>query len=106
MVGTVDTLADAARLIESEPIDLVLSDIRLRGDGDGFDVARAAAAKGVPVLFVTGNAPTEAQGLALGCLAKPYTDRGLKAALASLDDRLQGRKLKKLPAGLSFYEQA
>ena len=106
VVGTVDTLADAARLIESEPIDLVLSDIRLRGDGDGFDVARAAAAKGVPVLFVTGNAPTEAQGLALGCLAKPYTDRGLKAALASLDDRLQGRKLKKLPAGLRLYDQA
>jgi DNA-binding response OmpR family regulator len=106
VVGTVDNLADAARLIDSEAIDLVLSDIKLRGKGDGFDVARAAAAKNVPVLFVTGNAPAEAQGLALGCLAKPYTDRGLKAALESLDARLQGRKMKKLPIGLSLYEQA
>jgi DNA-binding response OmpR family regulator len=106
VVGTVDNLADATRLIESEPIDLVMSDIKLRGDGDGFDVARAAAAKNVPVLFVTGNAPAEAQGLAVGCLAKPYTDRTLKAALQSLDRKLQGKRLKKMPTGLSLYEQA
>jgi two-component system, response regulator PdtaR len=106
VVGTVDSLADATRLIEKEPIDLVLTDIKLRGDGDGLDVARAAAAKKIPVLFVTGNAPAEAQGLAIGCLAKPYTDRGLKAALESLDEKLRGKTLKKLPAGLSLYEQA
>ena len=106
VVGTVDNLADATRLIEREPIDLVMTDIKLRGDGDGLDVARAAAAKKVPVLFVTGNAPAEAQGLAVGCLAKPYTDRGLKAALESLDHKLRGKAVKKLPVGLSLYEQA
>lgn len=106
VVGTVDNLADATRLIESEPIDLILSDIKLRGDGDGLDVARAAAARNIPVLFVTGNPPPEAQGLAVGCLAKPYSDKGLKAALESLDDKLQGKPVKKLPAGLSLYEQA
>jgi two-component system, response regulator PdtaR len=106
VVGTVDNLADATRLIEAEPIDLVLSDIKLRGDGDGLDVARAAAAKKIPVLFVTGNAPAEAHGLAVGCLAKPYTDRGLRAALESLDNKLRGKAIKKLPAGLSLYEQA
>ena len=106
VVGTVDNLADATKLIEGERVDLVLTDIKLRGDGDGFDVARAAAAKSVPVLFVTGNAPAEAQGLAVGCLAKPYSDRTLKAALDSLDRKLQGKRLKKVPAGLSLYEQA
>jgi CheY-like chemotaxis protein len=103
IVGTVDNVADAARLIEAERPDLVLCDIKLSGDGDGIDVARTAGASNVPVLFVSGNCPAEAQSLAVGCLAKPYTDRVLKSALEALDARLHGRKVKKLPAGLSLY---
>jgi DNA-binding response OmpR family regulator len=106
VVATVDNLAEAVRVIQEEKVDLILSDIKLNGDGDGMDVARAAAAKGVPVLFVTGNCPIEAQTLGIGCLAKPYTDKVLKAALEALDDKLQGRAVKKLPAGLHLYEQA
>ena len=56
VVATVDTLADAVRVLGEEEIDLVLSDIQLNGDGDGMDVARAAGARRVPVLFVTGLA--------------------------------------------------
>ena len=106
VVATVDSLADAVRVIQEDDVDLILSDIKLRGDGDGMDVARAATAKGVPVLFVTGNCPLEAQTLGLGCLAKPYTEKTLKMALEALDSKLQGRKVKKLPAGLSLYEGA
>jgi DNA-binding response OmpR family regulator len=106
IVATVDNLADATRVIQEEEIDLVLTDIKLNGDGDGMDVARAALAKSVPVLFVTGNCPLEAHNLGIGCLAKPYTEKMMKAALDALDSKLQGRKVKKLPAGLSFYEQA
>jgi DNA-binding response OmpR family regulator len=106
VVGTVDNLADATRLIDGEQIDLILSDIKLSGDGDGLDVARAAAARNIPVLFVTGCAPAEAQGLGIGCLAKPYSEKGLKAALDCLDDKLRGKKVKKVPAGLSLYEAA
>lgn len=104
VVATVDTLAQAAKVIETEQLDLVLSDIKLRGPGDGMDVARAAAAKGVPVLFVSGNCPVEARSLAVGCLAKPYSDRMLKAALDALDARFQGKAVKKVPAGLSLYD--
>ena len=104
VVATVDNLADAVRVIGEEPIDLILSDIKLHGDGDGLDVARAAAAKGVPVLFVTGNSPLEARNLGLGCLAKPYTGGTLKAVLAAVDRKLQGRTVKRLPAGLTLYE--
>jgi CheY-like chemotaxis protein len=103
VVATVDTLADAVRVIEVEQLDLVLSDITLRGEGDGTDVARAAAAKGVAVLFVTGDCPPEAQSLGLGWLAKPYNDKTLKAALDSLDSLRSGRKVRKLPAGLSLF---
>jgi DNA-binding response OmpR family regulator len=106
VVATVDTLADAVRVIGEKELDLVLTDISLRGDGDGLDVARAAAAKNVPVLFVTGNCPTEAHTLGIGCLAKPYSEKMLKNALQALEGKLQGKKVKKLPAGLSLYEQA
>ncbi|MBW3608157.1 MAG: response regulator [Actinobacteria bacterium] len=86
VVATVDSLADAARVIQEEDgLDLVLTDVTLSGDGDGTDVARAAAAKGIPVLFVTGNCPVEAQTLGVGCLAKPYSEKTLKLALEALD---------------------
>jgi DNA-binding response OmpR family regulator len=104
VVATVDCLADAVRVLgEEEDIHLVLSDITLSGDGDGMDVARAAAAKNVPVLFVTGACPVEARTLAIGCLAKPYTDRMLKNALEALDRTLRGEAVKRVPAGLSIY---
>ena len=106
VVATVDSLAEAKAVIEMEPLDLVLSDIRLNGEGDGLDVARAAAARGVPVLFVSGHCPVEARGLGLGCLAKPYTEKTLKVALDAIDALMQGKAVRKLPAGLSLYEKA
>ena len=107
VVATVDCLADAREVLEGdEPIDLVLTDVKLSGEGDGTGVARIARDRGVPVLFVTGYCPEEAEGLAVGCLAKPYTDKVLKAALDCLDDVLQGKAVKKLPPQLSLYAQA
>ena len=106
VVATVDSLDDAARAIADEQIHLILSDIKLRGEGDGLDVARLAAGRGIPVLFVSAHCPIEAQSLAVGSLAKPYTDRILKAALDTLDDILSGRSVKRLPPGLSLFERA
>jgi DNA-binding response OmpR family regulator len=106
VVATVDTLAEASRVLaEDEAIDLVLSDILLAGEGDGMDVARAAAARQVPVLFVTANCPAEARSLGIGCLAKPYSERVLRSALDAVDRKLQGETVKRLPAGLSLYEE-
>jgi CheY-like chemotaxis protein len=107
VVATVDNLAAARAVIESEEkIDLVMTDIRLNGEGDGTGVARIARGRGVPVLFVTGHCPEEAQTLAVGCLAKPYSDKVLKAALECLDEVLQGKDVKKVPPQLSLYEKA
>jgi DNA-binding response OmpR family regulator len=103
VVATVDSFADAALVIESEEIDLVLTDISLAGEGDGTDVARAAAAKGIAVLFVTGHPSEEAQSLALGCLAKPYSEKVLLGALKALDDHVQGKALKRVPEQLTLY---
>ena len=106
VVATVDSLAAAREVIETEPLDLVLTDIKLNGDGDGTGVARIARGRGVPVLFVTGHCTEEAKALAMGCLAKPYSEKVLKGALDALDRHLQGRHLKKLPPQLTLYEQA
>jgi DNA-binding response OmpR family regulator len=104
VVATVDSLADAREALDGNEIDLVLSDITLNGDGDGLDVARAAGMKGVPVLFLTGHCPDEARGLGMGWLAKPYTSKMLRSALDAVDRKLQGRAVKRVPAGLSLYE--
>lgn len=103
VVATVDTLDAARKVIETESLDLVLTDIKLNGDGDGTGVARIARGRGVPVLFVTGHCSDEAKSLGVGCLAKPYSDRVLKGALDALDRHLQGRRLKKLPPQLTLY---
>lgn len=104
VVATVDNLIAAREIIEAEQLDLVLTDIRLNGEGDGTGVAAVARARSVPVLFVTAHASDETRGLGLGCLAKPYTDKVLKGALEALEAHLKGRKLRKIPPQLTLYE--
>ena len=104
VVATVDSVADAVRAIGAHEIDLVLADVNL-SDGNGIDVAYAAREKGVKVLFVTGTCPLEAQALAVGCLAKPYSQRDLLDALEAVDATLAGRAPKRTPRGLSLYGQ-
>ena len=106
VVATVDCYADAAAVIDSEPLDLILTDLSLAGEGTGVDVAREAARAGIPVLFVTGNCTVASKALALGCLAKPYTERVLLGTLKALDLHLQGRSPQRLPEELTLYAQA
>ena len=105
IVATLDRVADACALIDGgTAIDLVLVDVRL-ADGSGIDVARAAQERGVPVLFVTGHLPVEAIEVAHGCLAKPYAQRDLLAAIRAIDGRLEGKAPKRLPPGLQLFER-
>lgn len=106
VVATVDRCADAIAVMDSEPLDLVLTDIALTGLRTGLDVARYAATKGLPVLFVSGTCPDEGQSPAIACLLKPYNERTLKLALEAIDRRLTGDTPGKLPPGLSFYAGA
>lgn len=106
IVATLDRVADACALIRGgAAIDLVLVDVQL-ADGSGIDVARVAQANGVPVLFVTGRFPAEAHEIAHGCLAKPYAQRDLLAAILAIDGQLGGKPPKRLPAGLQLFERA
>lgn len=107
VVATVDTVAAATALLESDtPIDLVLADLRL-ADGSGIDVAQAAQRRAVPVMFVTGQAPDEvaaaASTLALGCLAKPYPQRDLIAAITAIETVVEGKTPRRPPPGLRLF---
>ncbi len=102
VVAAVDRVADAVALIAVDGIDLVLADVSLSDGDSGLDVAHAAEAKGIPLLFVTG-CPPEAQSLAIGCLAKPYVQRDLLGAIEAVEAVLAGEKVKRKPRGLALY---
>jgi two-component system, response regulator PdtaR len=103
VVATVDTAEDAERCIAEGGIDLVLADVALRGERSGIDVARAAHAAGIPLLFVTGQCPAEARAFAAGCLSKPYSKADLLAAIAAIEARRAGRKTRRLPKALRLF---
>ncbi len=107
IVGTTDRVAEALALIEDgAAIDLVLVDLEL-SDGSGIDVARAAHARGIHVLFVTGSSPGEARALAVGWLAKPYPQRDLHAAIVAVERVISGGKVpKRLPGSFSLFLEA
>jgi len=103
IVATVDRTSPAIAALESEDIDLVLCDLRLRDGDDGIDVAKAAHERGVPVLFVSGYCPLEAQQFAVGCLAKPYRQRDLLEAIEAVEAYLKGKRKRKKPDVLTLY---
>lgn len=106
VVATLDSFDDAIALLDREKVDLILSDVRLTGRRSGFDLARAAKSRGIPVLFSTGHKiPEEAKGAAIGCLAKPYTERQLKNSLEAIDRLLSGEQVKP-PKGLDIYPRS
>jgi two-component SAPR family response regulator len=89
-------------VIERDEVHLILSDVRLRKDQTGIELARAAKTKGVPTLFATGHSHPGASEIAVGCLMKPYTERQLMRAIECVDRHLQGEKVK-APRGLELF---
>jgi two-component system, response regulator PdtaR len=106
VVATVDTVADARRVIAAGGVDLVTADVKLSQNGSGLDVARAARDADIPVLFVTGQCPADAQALAAGCLAKPYNPRDLLAAIDAIAVKAGGGKPGRLPRGLTLFDSS
>ena len=64
---------EACRLLENEPFDLVITDSEL-ASGSGWEVARAARKRHVPVILSTGWPPRAPQSREVDfVLAKPST---------------------------------
>jgi DNA-binding response OmpR family regulator len=102
VVATVDDLEEALAILEREMVHLILSDVRLRKDQTGIELARAAKTKGVPTLFATGLSYPGAAEVAVGCVMKPYTERQLIKAIEAVDRHLQGEKVK-APKGVELF---
>jgi two-component SAPR family response regulator len=102
IVATVDDFEEALRVLDSEEVDLVLSDVRLRSQQNGIDLAAHALERNVPTLFTTGHAYPHAAEVAVGCLAKPYSERQLLKAVECVDRHLLGERVKP-PEGLQLF---
>lgn len=103
VAATVNDYDHAAEVIDAGGIDLLVADVALYGEKTGIDLAHYAAARDLPVLFVTGACPVEARELAVGCLSKPYAPRDLVAAIHAVDALLRGRRPARIPTGLSLF---
>jgi CheY-like chemotaxis protein len=106
VVATLDSFEDAIALLDSDKIDLILSDYHLSSRRTGLDLARAAKKRGIPVIFSTGRQlPAESTQLAVGCIAKPYSERTLKLCLNAVDKHLSGGRAKP-PKGVQLFVTA
>ena len=105
-VGPADDLATAIAAADASKPDLALVDMQLARGCSGLDVAAALQARGVPVIFATGNCPREHRGdLALGCLQKPFSDQTLTAAISAAAAILSGARVPALPPSLHIYSR-
>jgi DNA-binding NarL/FixJ family response regulator len=101
-----DDLATALESVEERRPDLALIDLQLARGSTGFSVAVKLNELGIACLFTTGKAPPFAMpDLALGCLAKPYTEEDVVRALKAAEDVLRGRERLRpsLPENLLIY---
>ena len=105
IVATVDDLDEALAVLERDKVDLILSDVRLRRQQTGIELARTAKQRGVPTLFATGHPYPGAGDIAVGCLTKPYSERQLCMAIECVDRHLQGERVK-APKGLELFHAA
>jgi signal transduction histidine kinase/AmiR/NasT family two-component response regulator len=87
VVGVVDTGTEALRLCAEKNPNLVLMDIRLRGDPDGIEAAREIRERfDVPVVFLTAHADEATLDRArevapFGYVLKPFVERELHVAI-------------------------
>ena len=103
IVATVDDYDRAIEILNSEEeVHLILSDVRLKSDQTGIELARHAKSKGIPTLFATGHSHEGAAEVAIGCLMKPYSERQLIKAIECVDLHLQNQKYRP-PKGLKIF---
>jgi PAS domain S-box-containing protein len=87
VTGIASSAAEAASLAAGSPPDVALVDIRLRGKGEGFEIAeRLRSENDVPVVYMTAHTDDDtlqraARTGAYGYVVKPFTIGEVKSAL-------------------------
>jgi len=87
VIATVDSCVDAVQAARDRTPDIVLMDIRIKGDTDGVETAdRLIREFKVPVVFITAYTDQEtldraARTRPYGYIVKPFTDRDVRSAI-------------------------
>ena len=77
VIDTVDTGQDAIDIAEEKRPDVVLMDIKLKGDMEGFEAAEVISQWNIPIIYLTANTDTDTfeksniKG-SYGFVSKPY----------------------------------
>lgn len=106
VTGIADDGEAALAAVEERRPDLALVDLRLARGSTGFSVAAKLGELGIPCLFTTGAAPAfPLPDLAIGCLAKPFSEEDLVRTLKAAEDMLRGRERLRpsRPSNLRIY---
>ncbi len=103
VVATVDNAADALTVLEVKALDAVLLDINLAGEVSGVAVAEAAHARGLAVILLSGNVPSDAGRMAHAAIGKPYSHRDLMRALSAVDAMRRGEPPGTTPATIRLF---
>ena len=82
VAGIVSTGEEAIRIANSEHVDLVVMDIRLKGEVDGLQAAEELRLSDIPVVYLTAYADESTLERAkldnsMGYILKPFEDREL-----------------------------
>lgn len=105
IVGIADHQREAIAIAKASRPDMALVDVRLADGESGVDVAAALQHLGVPAMFVTGTCPrADGAGIALACLHKPFSERGLLDSVAVLRALIAGQTPTGLPPTLHLYD--
>jgi len=94
--GIVDSASEAIASVAAQAPDLVLMDIRLRGEPDGVDAALEIQERfGVPVVYVTAYADKAMKQRATltgpcGYVVKPFSQEELRAAVEAALQQVRG----------------
>jgi len=87
VVSHATTGAEAIRYVQKETPDLILMDIKIRGEMDGIETARRIRKmRNIPIIYVTAYAGDDTlnrarETEAYGYLIKPFEDRELRSAI-------------------------
>jgi PAS domain S-box-containing protein len=108
VTGRAPTAARAFQLIEQETPDIVLMDIKLKGDIDGIQAASIIRSRyALPVIYLTSHSDQATLDRAqatepYGFLLKPFASFGMNAAITmAVHKHRMERKLEKNPTQLS-----
>lgn len=106
-VGPFSCPADVFRAMQGGKPDLVLMDINLKGPSSGLDCARVLFKRyGIPVVLISGDAEKARLGrdVALGFLAKPMSETMMLSGMHAIEELIQGRAPRHVPAGLEVFQ--